>query len=79
MPPCAAPVWLRVGNTFVSTATDKSPPRDALSAAAMPAPPAPTMTTSYVFTLAPSYSMRYLATPCSYRLLPSASITTMHG
>ncbi len=45
MPPCAAAVWLRVGNTFVTQAVlkpDAAMPRAARS----PAPPAPTITTS---------------------------------
>src|ERR1700675_4249501 len=45
MPPCAATVCERVGNTFESTAT-RSPARASSSDARMPAPPAPTMTAS---------------------------------
>src|ERR1700748_254809 len=45
MPPCAATVCERVGNTFESTATDR-PARASWSEARMPEPPAPTMTTS---------------------------------
>ncbi len=45
MPPCAATVWLRVGNTLVMQAVD-SPPRASPSVARSPAPPAPTTTTS---------------------------------
>src|SRR5574337_1033488 len=45
MPPCAATVCERVGNTLLSTATF-SPARDRRSDACMPEPPAPTMTTS---------------------------------
>ena len=45
MPPCAATVCERVGNTFDSTATD-SPALASCSDARMPAPPAPTMTAS---------------------------------
>ena len=45
MPPCAATVWLRVGNTLLSTATFR-PARASCSEARMPEPPAPTMTTS---------------------------------
>src|SRR5215218_3361087 len=45
MPPCAATVWERVGNTFESTATFR-PARASCSEARMPEPPAPTMTTS---------------------------------
>src|SRR5512139_1904760 len=47
MPPCAATVCERVGNTFDSTATF-SPASDIASAARMPEPPAPTTTTSKV-------------------------------
>ena len=44
MPPCAAPVWERVGYSLVSTAVrDRWP---ASRAARMPAPPAPTMIVS---------------------------------
>ena len=45
MPPWAATVWLRVGNTFVTHAVERpraASPRVARS----PAPPAPTTTTS---------------------------------
>src|SRR5512145_2183051 len=45
MPPCAATVCERVGNTFDSTATFR-PARASCSEARMPEPPAPTMTTS---------------------------------
>ena len=45
MPPCAATVCERVGNTLLSTATFR-PARASRSEACMPEPPAPTMTTS---------------------------------
>src|SRR5271156_4056550 len=45
MPPWAAPVWLRVGYSLVNTAVRTRGP--ASTAARIPAPPAPTMTTSY--------------------------------
>src|SRR3974390_3310577 len=45
MPPCAATVWERVGNTFESTAT-RRPAWASSSAPRMPAPPAPTITAS---------------------------------
>ena len=45
MPPCAATVCERVGNTFVRTAT-LSPASESRSDACIPEPPAPTMTTS---------------------------------
>ncbi len=45
MPPCAATVWLRVGNTFVKHAVDK-PCSASPRVARKPAPPAPTTTTS---------------------------------
>ena len=45
MPPCAATVWLRVGNTLVMQAVD-SPASASPSVARRPAPPAPTTTTS---------------------------------
>src|ERR1700752_4846097 len=45
MPPWAAPVWLRVGESLVSTAVRTRGP--ASTAARIPAPPAPTITTSY--------------------------------
>src|SRR5690348_17751346 len=45
MPPCAATVWERVGNTFDSTAT-RSPACASSSEARMPDPPAPTITAS---------------------------------
>src|SRR3989338_5193427 len=45
MPPCAATVCERVGNTLDSTATFR-PARASCSEARMPEPPAPTMTTS---------------------------------
>src|SRR5271165_809503 len=41
MPPCAATVWERVGNTFDSTATD-NPACASCNEARMPEPPAPT-------------------------------------
>ncbi|KAG1256973.1 hypothetical protein G6F66_014758 [Rhizopus arrhizus] len=44
-PPCAATVCERVGNTLDSTATDR-PAWDSCSEQRMPAPPAPTTTTS---------------------------------
>src|SRR3954468_9436208 len=45
MPPCAATVCERVGNTLESTATLR-PARASCSDARMPEPPAPTITTS---------------------------------
>ena len=45
MPPCAATVWLRVGNTFVMQAVLR-PPAAIPMVARSPAPPAPTTTTS---------------------------------
>ncbi len=45
MPPCAATVCERVGNTLLSTATLR-PARASRSEACMPEPPAPTITTS---------------------------------
>lgn len=45
MPPWAATVCERVGNTLESTATLR-PARASCSEARMPEPPAPTMTTS---------------------------------
>src|SRR5262249_41447478 len=45
MPPCAATVCERVGNTFESTHTER-PARASCSEARIPEPPAPTMTTS---------------------------------
>src|ERR1700757_4470589 len=45
MPPCAATVWLRVGNTFVTQAV-LSPAVTMPSVARNPAPPAPSTTTS---------------------------------
>src|SRR6185436_2565050 len=45
IPPWAAPVWLRVGYSLVRTAVRTRGP--ASTAARIPAPPAPTMTTSY--------------------------------
>src|SRR5258708_17778780 len=45
MPPCAATVCERVGNTFDSTKTER-PARASCSDARIPEPPAPTMTTS---------------------------------
>src|ERR1700742_2209454 len=47
MPPCAAPVCERVGYSLVSTAVRTRGP--ASMAARMPAPPAPTITTSYLW------------------------------
>src|SRR5512139_2608556 len=47
IPPCAATVCERVGNTLDSTVTLR-PASDIASAARMPAPPAPTTTTSKV-------------------------------
>ena len=46
MPPCAATVWLRVGNTLVMQAVLK-PLLAMPKVARRPAPPAPTTTTSY--------------------------------
>jgi hypothetical protein len=43
-PPCAAPVWDRVGYSFEMTAVRTC--CDVSSAARMPAPPAPTITAS---------------------------------
>src|SRR5215831_100734 len=45
MPPCAATVCERVGNTLERTATFR-PASESCSEARMPEPPAPTMTTS---------------------------------
>ena len=45
MPPCAATVWLRVGNTLVRQAVE-SPASARPNVARRPAPPAPTTTTS---------------------------------
>ena len=45
MPPCAATVWLRVGNTLVMQAVF-SPAAPMPKVARRPAPPAPTTTTS---------------------------------
>ncbi|CAM2196681.1 protein of unknown function [Paraburkholderia kururiensis] len=45
MPPCAATVCERVGNTFESTQTER-PARASCSDARIPEPPAPTITTS---------------------------------
>ena len=45
MPPCAATVCERVGNTFDSTATDR-PASASCSDARIPEPPAPTMSAS---------------------------------
>ncbi len=48
MPPWAATVWLRVGNTLVTQAVRK--PDEAMPRAARrPAPPAPTITTSWAW------------------------------
>src|SRR5512139_2666944 len=44
MPPCAVPVWERVGYSLVSTATLPTWPSS--RAARRPAPPAPTITAS---------------------------------
>src|SRR6266508_2474744 len=49
MPPCAATVWERVGNTLDRTATE-SPASASCSEARMPAPPAPTTMASYLRT-----------------------------
>ena len=48
IPPCAATVWLRVGNTLVTHAVF-SPAAPNPNAARKPDPPAPTTTTSYVW------------------------------
>src|ERR1700709_1290237 len=53
MPPCAATVCERVGNTLESTAT-LSPARASWSDARMPEPPAPTMTTSNLRRVTPA-------------------------
>src|SRR5271165_6940256 len=45
MPPCAATVWLRVGNTLVTQAVER-PASASPNVARRPAPPAPTTTTS---------------------------------
>ena len=45
IPPWAATVWLRVGNTFVTQAV-RSPAATIPSVARSPEPPAPTTTTS---------------------------------
>src|SRR6188768_3665227 len=45
IPPCAATVCERVGNTFDNTHTDR-PARASCSDARIPEPPAPTITTS---------------------------------
>src|SRR5580693_9454283 len=50
MPPCAATVWLRVGNTLVKQAVDR-PASAKPKVARKPAPPAPTTTTSYVWSI----------------------------
>ena len=50
MPPCAATVWLRVGNTLVRHAV-RRPAAPMPSVARSPAPPAPTTTTSYVWSM----------------------------
>jgi len=50
MPPCAATVWLRVGNTLVMQAVLK-PLLAMPKVARRPAPPAPTMTTSYSWSI----------------------------
>src|SRR4029453_18056632 len=52
MPPCAAPVWERVGYSFEMTAVRA--PGPASIAARIPAPPAPTMTMSYWWKWTPS-------------------------
>jgi hypothetical protein len=48
MPPCAATVWERVGNTFVMQAV-RRPACEQPTVARRPAPPAPTTTTSKVW------------------------------
>jgi hypothetical protein len=50
MPPWAATVWLRVGNTFVMQAVAK-PASTAPWVARKPAPPAPTTTTSNIWSM----------------------------
>src|SRR5882757_9312888 len=50
MPPCAATVWLRVGNTLVMQAVLR-PCAAHSSVARRPAPPAPTTTTSNVWSM----------------------------
>ena len=50
MPPCAATVWLRVGNTLVMQAVLK-PLLAMPKVARRPAPPAPTTTTSYSWSM----------------------------
>jgi len=47
MPPCAATVWERVGNSLVMHAV-VNPASDRPVAARRPAPPAPTTTASYL-------------------------------
>ena len=47
-PPCAATVWLRVGNTWVIQAVFR-PEAPMPNVARRPDPPAPTTTTSYVW------------------------------
>ena len=48
MPPCAATVWLRVGNTLLMQAVLR-PATAQPTTALRPAPPAPTTTTSWVW------------------------------
>src|SRR6266513_1739537 len=73
MPPCAATVCERVGNTFDSTATER-PPSASCSEARIPAPPAPTTIASNLRTgsaavtggpprLRPHWSIRPLRCP----------------
>jgi hypothetical protein len=50
MPPCAATVWLRVGNTLVMQAV-VSPASARPSVARRPAPPAPITMTSCVWSM----------------------------
>src|SRR5690349_24289841 len=61
MPPCAATVCERVGNTFESTATVR-PAAASCSDARMPAPPAPTISASKrrvgSFTVSPLVALR---------------------
>jgi hypothetical protein len=48
MPPCAATVWERVGKSLVTQAV-RSPAWEQPTVARKPAPPAPTTTTSKVW------------------------------
>ena len=57
MPPCAATVCERVGNTLESTATLRSA-RASSSAARMPEPPAPTTIASNLRTGRPAHRQR---------------------